>query len=77
MGVTGGLAAPFLAAGIGTVMGGLGLGIPLTGGYLGAMAGSSILLGGLLGSYGGRMTGKMMGKDGKEVEDFSFVPCTH
>ena len=74
IGVTGGLAAPFLAAGIGTVMGGLGLSIPLIGGYLGAMAGSSILIGGLFGSYGGRMTGKMMEKYAKEVEDFSFVP---
>lgn len=74
IGVTGGLAAPFLAAGIGTVMGGLGLSIPLIGGYLGAMAASSILIGGLFGSYGGRMTGKMMDKYAKEVEDFSFVP---
>ncbi|KAL8760163.1 MAG: hypothetical protein Q9184_003420, partial [Pyrenodesmia sp. 2 TL-2023] len=74
IGVTGGLAAPFLAAGIGTVMGGLGLGIPLIGGYLGAMAGSSILIGGLFGSYGGRMTGRMMEKYVKEVEDFSFIP---
>ncbi|KAI4286647.1 MAG: hypothetical protein L6R35_004099 [Caloplaca aegaea] len=74
IGVTGGLAAPFLAAGIGTVMGGLGLSIPLIGGYLGAMAGSSILIGGLFGSYGGRMTGRMMEKYAKEVEDFSFIP---
>lgn len=70
IGVTGGLAAPFLAAGIGTVMGGLGLSIPLVGGYLGAMAGSSILIGGLFGSYGGRMTGRIMEKYAKEVEDF-------
>jgi len=74
IGVTGGLAAPLLAAGIGTVMGGLGLSIPLIGGYLGAMAGSSILIGGLFGSYGGRMTGMMMEKYAKEVEDFSFMP---
>lgn len=74
IGVTGGLAAPFLAAGIGSVMGGLGLSIPLIGGYLGAMAGSSILIGGLFGSYGGRMTGMMMEKYAKEVEDFSFTP---
>lgn len=73
IGVTGGLAAPLLAAGIGTVMGGLGLSIPLIGGYLGAMAGSSILIGGLFGSYGGRMTGMMMEKYAKEVDDFSFI----
>ena len=74
IGVTGGLAAPFLAAGLGTVMGGLGLSIPLIGGYLGAMAGSTLLIGGLFGSYGGKMTGEMMEKYAKEVEDFSFVP---
>lgn len=74
IGVTGGLAAPFLAAGIGTVMGGLGLSIPLIGGYLGAMAGSSLLIGGLFSSYGCRMTGRMMEKYAKEVEEFSFVP---
>lgn len=74
IGVTGGLAAPFLAAGIGTVMGGLGLSIPSVGGYLGAMAGSNILIGGLFGSYGRKMTGRLMKKYAKEVEDFNFVP---
>ena len=38
------------------------------------MAGSSLLIGGLFGSYGGKMTGKMMEKYAKEVEDFSFLP---
>ncbi|KAL9044185.1 MAG: hypothetical protein Q9214_002658 [Letrouitia sp. 1 TL-2023] len=74
IGVTGGLAAPFLAAGVGAVMGGLGLSIPLIGGYLGAMIGSSVLIGGLFGSYGGRMTGRMMEKYAREVQDFSFIP---
>ncbi|KAL8928154.1 MAG: hypothetical protein Q9208_001864 [Pyrenodesmia sp. 3 TL-2023] len=74
VGVTGGVAASFLAAGIGTVVGGLRLSIPLIGGYLGAMAGSNILIGGLFGSYVGRMTGRMMEKYAKEVEDFSFIP---
>lgn len=74
IGATGGLAAPFLAAGVGAVMGGLGLSIPLIGGYLGAMIGSSVLIGGLFGSYGGRMTGKMMEKYAREVQDFTFIP---
>ena len=74
IGVTGGLAAPLLAAGIGSVMGGLGLGATAAAGYLGTLAGSSILVGGLFGAYGGRMTGKMMDQYAREVEDFAFVP---
>jgi pimeloyl-ACP methyl ester carboxylesterase len=74
IGVTGGLAAPLLAAGVGSVMGGLGLGATAAAGYLGTLAGSSILVGGLFGAYGGRMTSKMMDQYAREVEDFGFVP---
>lgn len=72
IGVTGGLAAPLLAAGLGTVMGGLGLGVVST--YLGALAGSSVLVGSLFGAYGAKMTGKLMEQYAREVEDFEFVP---
>ena len=74
IGVTGGLAAPLVAAGLGTVMGGLGLGATAAAGYLGALAGSGVVVGGLFGAYGGRMTGRMMDKYAREVEDFAFVP---
>ncbi|KAF2718466.1 DUF726-domain-containing protein, partial [Polychaeton citri CBS 116435] len=74
IGVTGGLAAPFLAAGIGTVMGGLGLGATAAAGYLGTLAGSSVLVGGLFGAYGGRMTSQVMDQYARTVEDFAFVP---
>ncbi|KAL4803550.1 hypothetical protein BDV18DRAFT_153777 [Aspergillus unguis] len=74
IGVTGGLAAPFIAAGLGTVMGGLGLGATAAAGYLGAVAGSGVIVGGLFGAYGGRMTGRMMDKYAKEVDDFAFMP---
>lgn len=74
IGVTGGLAAPLLAAGVGSVMGGLGLGATATAGYLGTLASSSVLVGGLFGAYGGKMTGKMMDQYAREVEDFAFVP---
>ncbi|KAF2190733.1 DUF726-domain-containing protein [Zopfia rhizophila CBS 207.26] len=74
IGVTGGLAAPLLAAGVGTVMGGLGLGATAAAGYLGTLAGSSVLVGGLFGAYGARMTGKAMDDYAKEVEDFRFIP---
>ena len=74
IGVTGGLAAPLLAAGVGTVMGGLGLGATAISGYLGALAGSGVLVGTLFGAYGGKMTGQMMDQYAKEVEDFRFIP---
>lgn len=74
IGVTGGLAAPLLAAGVGSMMGGLGLGATAAAGYLGSVAGSTVIVGGLFGAYGGKMTGKMMDQYAREVEDFGFVP---
>lgn len=74
IGVTGGLAAPLVAAGVGTVMGGLGLGATAAAGYLGVLAESGIVVGSLFGAYGGRMTGKMMDEYAREVEDFAFLP---
>ncbi|KAH8657813.1 hypothetical protein BX600DRAFT_438999 [Xylariales sp. PMI_506] len=74
IGVTGGLAAPLLAAGVGSVMGGLGLGATAAAGYLGALAGSAPLVGILFGAYGGKMTGEMIDEYAKQVEDFAFVP---
>lgn len=74
VGITGGLAAPLVAAGVGSVMGGLGLGATAAAGYLGSVAGSTILVGGLFGAYGGKMTGQMMDNYAREVEDFAFLP---
>ncbi|KAK5131493.1 hypothetical protein LTR08_000887 [Meristemomyces frigidus] len=74
IGVTGGLAAPLLAAGVGSMMGGLGLGATAAAGYLGTVAGSTVIVGGLFGAYGGKMTGKMMDQYAREVEDFAFIP---
>ena len=74
IGITGGLAAPLVAAGIGSVMGGLGLAGTTAAAYLGSVAGSTVLVGGLFGAYGGKMTGQMMDEYAKEVEDFGFVP---
>jgi hypothetical protein len=74
IGVTGGLAAPMVAAGVGSVMGGLGLGATAAAGYLGSVAGSTVLVGGLFGAYGGRMTGQMMDNYAREVENFEFLP---
>ncbi|KAI0853953.1 DUF726-domain-containing protein, partial [Daldinia vernicosa] len=74
IGITGGLAAPLLAAGVGTVLGGIGLGATATAGYLGALAGSGVLVGGLFGAYGAKMTSKAMEQYTRDVEDFAFVP---
>ena len=74
IGITGGLAAPLVAAGVGSVMGGLSLGATAAAGYLGSLAGSTVLVGGLFGAYGGRMTGQMMDNYAREVEDFAFEP---
>jgi hypothetical protein len=74
IGVTGGLAVPLVAAGIGTVLGGLRLGATTAAGLLGALAESGLLVGILFGAYGGRMTGKMVDAYAKEVEDFGFLP---
>ncbi|EXJ64691.1 hypothetical protein A1O7_01029 [Cladophialophora yegresii CBS 114405] len=74
LGVTGGMAAPLVAAGVGSVMGGLGLGATSAAAYLGSVAGSSVLVGSLFGAYGGRMTGQMMDSYAREVEDFQFLP---
>ncbi|KAI1471305.1 DUF726-domain-containing protein [Daldinia caldariorum] len=74
IGITGGLAAPLLASGLGTVLGGIGLGATATAGYLGALAGSGVLVGGLFGAYGAKMTSKAMEKYTRDVEDCAFVP---
>lgn len=74
LGVTGSFAAPMIAAGVGSVMGGLGLGATSAAAYLGSVAGSSVLVGALFGAYGGRMTGQMMDHYARDVEDFQFLP---
>lgn len=72
IGVTGGLAAPILAAGLGSIMGGIGLGAVAT--LLGPLATNMVLVGGLFGAYGGRMTGRAVEKYAQEIRDFAFLP---
>ncbi|KAF2258550.1 DUF726-domain-containing protein [Lojkania enalia] len=74
IGVTGGLAAPLLAAGVGSILGGIGLGATVVSGYLGALAGSSVLVGSLFGAYGAKMSKKLMKQYAREVQDFEFIP---
>ncbi|KAK7920346.1 hypothetical protein PG985_008368 [Apiospora marii] len=67
------LSAPLIAAGIGTVFGGLGLGPSAAAGLLGTMAESTIAVGNLFGLYGARATTKM-DTYLKDVQDFAFLP---
>lgn len=74
IGITGGLAAPLVAAGIGTALGGIGLGGTAAAGLLGAMAESSLVVGTLFGIYGARASAKMIDQYTKEIQDFAFLP---
>ncbi len=74
IGYTGGLAAPMISAGVGSLMGELGLGATAAAGYLGTVAGSTAVVGGLFGAYGGRMTGEVMSNISAGVQDFAFLP---
>ncbi len=74
LGISGGMAAPLVASGVGSIMGGLGLGATTAAAYLGSVAGSTVLVGSLFGAYGGKMTGQMMDNYAREVEDFQFLP---
>lgn len=70
---SGTLSAPLVAAGIGTVFGGLGLGPSAAAGLLGTMAESTIAVGNLFGLYGARATSKM-DTYLKDVQDFALLP---
>ncbi|TGO64652.1 hypothetical protein BCON_0006g00540 [Botryotinia convoluta] len=71
IGVTGGLAAPVVAGAIGGLMGSVGLGGLVS--FLGVFCMNGALVGTFFGAYGARMTGEMMDKYAREVEDFKFL----
>ncbi|KAJ9152056.1 YSIRK family gram-positive signal peptide [Pleurostoma richardsiae] len=72
IGITGGLAAPVVAGAIGGLMGTVGLGGVAS--FLGIFWMNGALVGTLFGAFGARMTGEMMDKYAREVEDFRFLP---
>ena len=74
VGLSGGYAAPMLAAAVGSMMSEMGLGASAAAGYLGSVAGNTYVVGSLFGAYGGRMTGEMMRNLSADVEDFAFLP---
>lgn len=74
IGITGGLAAPLVGAGVATVLGWLGLGGSLVGLLASALAGSSVVCGALFGIYGAQSTANMVERHTKEVRDLALVP---
>ncbi|GAP87990.2 putative transmembrane and coiled-coil domain-containing protein [Rosellinia necatrix] len=72
VGVTGGLAAPVVAAAVGGLMSSVGLGG--LAGFLGLFWMNGALVGTLFGAFGAKMTGEIADRYAKEVEDFRFLP---
>ncbi|KAI0878465.1 DUF726-domain-containing protein [Hypoxylon argillaceum] len=70
------LAKPLVAAGIGTVFGGIGLSTSVTATLLGGIgsADSTVAVGTLFGLYGARQGGKTMDAYAKDIQDFALVP---
>jgi len=74
VGVTGGLAAPFIGAGVTTVLGWLGVGGSIVGLLASGLAGSSVVCGALFGVYGAKSTAAMVERHTKEVSDLALLP---
>jgi hypothetical protein len=72
VGVTGGLAAPVVAAAVGGLMSSVGLGGLAS--FLGIFWMNGALVGTLFGAFGAKMTGEIVDRYAKEVEDFKFLP---
>ncbi|KAJ7109499.1 DUF726-domain-containing protein [Mycena epipterygia] len=74
VGVTGGLAAPLVGAGVSTVLGILGIGGTTVGLLASGLAGSSVICGALFGAYGARSTSNMVQRHTREIRDLAIVP---
>ncbi|EJD02454.1 DUF726-domain-containing protein [Fomitiporia mediterranea MF3/22] len=74
VGVTGGLAAPLVGAGVSTLLGALGLGGSAAGVLAAGLASSSAVCGALFGVYGAKEGAEMIARHTKEVADFAIVP---
>ncbi|KAK7693545.1 hypothetical protein QCA50_003114 [Cerrena zonata] len=74
IGVTGGLAAPLVGAGVTSVLGWLGVGGTAAGILASGLASSSIVCGALFGAYGSKKSAELVGRFTKEVEDLAILP---
>ncbi|KII88350.1 hypothetical protein PLICRDRAFT_41518 [Plicaturopsis crispa FD-325 SS-3] len=76
VGVTGGLAAPLVGAGVTTVLGWVGVGGTAAGLLASGLAGSSVVCGALFGAYGAKSTANMVARHTREIRDLAVVPVT-
>jgi hypothetical protein len=76
IGVTGGLAAPLVGAGVTTVLGWLGIGGSIVGLLASGLAGSSVVCGALFGAYGAQTTASMIERHTQEVRDLALIPVS-
>lgn len=74
VGVTGGLAAPLVGAGVTSILSVFGLGGSIVGILASGLAGSSVVCGALFGVYGAKSTANMVSRYTKEIEDLSILP---
>ncbi|KAF8077848.1 DUF726-domain-containing protein [Lyophyllum atratum] len=74
IGVTGGLAAPLVGAGVTTILAWLGVGGTAVGLIASGLAGSSVVCGALFGVYGARSTANMVERHTREIRDLALLP---
>ncbi|TFK30122.1 DUF726-domain-containing protein [Coprinopsis marcescibilis] len=74
IGVTGGLAAPLVGAGMSTVLGFLGVGGTLIGTLASGLASSGLVCGALFGAYGARTTANMVEQHTRTIKDLKLLP---
>ncbi|PFH54189.1 hypothetical protein AMATHDRAFT_72709 [Amanita thiersii Skay4041] len=75
IGVTGGLAAPLVGAGVATAVGWLGVGGTTVGLLASGLASSTVVCGTLFGAYGAHSMASMIERHTREVKDLSVIPA--
>ncbi|KAJ7581215.1 DUF726-domain-containing protein [Mycena floridula] len=74
IGVTGGLGAPLVGAGVATVLGWLGVGGTAAGLLASGLASSTVICGALFGVYGARSTSAMVERHTRAIHDLALLP---
>ena len=74
IGLTGGLAAPAIGAGVSSILGFMGVGGTAVGVLATGLAGSSVVCGALFGAYGSRETARIITQYTKDVRDLAIKP---
>ena len=74
VGVTGGLAAPLVGAGLSAIFGALGIGGTAVGLLATGLASSGVVCGALFGAYGARSTASMVERHTREIRDLAVKP---